>query len=54
VSRDVLGITTDGRTGTDVPSIRTVLEPTGGNNVGIVVPEDVGLSFGRGSACQTS
>ena len=31
-----------------MPSFRTVLEPTGGNNVGIVVPEDVVLSFGRG------
>ena len=27
---------------------RTVLESTGGNNVGIVVPEDVVLSFDRG------
>lgn len=27
---------------------RTVLEATGGNNVGIVVPEDVVLAFGRG------
>lgn len=26
----------------------TVLEVTGGNNVGIVVPEDLVLSFGRG------
>jgi hypothetical protein len=26
----------------------TVLEATGGNNVGIVVPEDLVLSFGRG------
>jgi hypothetical protein len=31
-----------------MPSFRTVLEPTGGNNVGIVVPEDIVLSFGRG------
>jgi hypothetical protein len=27
---------------------RATLEPTGGNNVGIVVPEDTVLSFGRG------
>jgi hypothetical protein len=27
---------------------RTVLESTGGNNVAIVVPEDIVLSFGRG------
>ncbi|MEH0108867.1 DUF1905 domain-containing protein [Tersicoccus sp. MR15.9] len=27
---------------------RTVLESTGGNNVGIVVPEDVVLGFDRG------
>lgn len=27
---------------------RTVLESTGGNNVGIVVPEEVVLAFGRG------
>lgn len=27
---------------------RTVLEATGGKNVGIVVPEDVVLGFGRG------
>ena len=27
---------------------RTMLEATGGNNVGIVVPEDVVLSFDRG------
>ena len=31
-----------------MPSFRTALEPTGGNNVGIVVPEDVVLSFERG------
>jgi hypothetical protein len=29
-------------------SFRTVLEATGGNNVGIVVPEEVVLSFDRG------
>src|SRR3954453_9095890 len=29
-------------------TFRTVLEPTGGNNVGIVVPEDIVLSFDRG------
>jgi Domain of unknown function (DUF1905) len=29
-------------------SFRTVLEATGGNNVGIVVPEDVVLGFHRG------
>ena len=28
-------------------TFRTVLEATGGNNVGIVVPEDVVLSFNR-------
>jgi len=27
---------------------RTVLEPIGGNNVGIVVPEDLVLAFDRG------
>ncbi|GGC96720.1 hypothetical protein GCM10011512_24680 [Tersicoccus solisilvae] len=26
---------------------RTVLEPTGGNNVGIVVPEEIVLGFDR-------
>jgi hypothetical protein len=31
-----------------VATFRTVLEATGGNNVGIVVPEDVVLAFGRG------
>ncbi len=31
-----------------MPLLRTVLEPTGGNNVGIVVPEEVVLGFGRG------
>ena len=31
-----------------MPSFRTLLEPTGGNNVGIVVPEDVVVSFERG------
>jgi hypothetical protein len=29
-------------------TFRTVLEPAGGNNVGIVVPEEVVLSFDRG------
>ena len=29
-------------------TFRAVLEATGGNNVGIVVPEDVVLSFNRG------
>lgn len=29
-------------------TFRTVLEATGGNNVGIVVPEETVLSFGRG------
>jgi len=29
-------------------SFTTVLESTGGNNVGIVVPEETVLSFGRG------
>lgn len=27
---------------------RTILEPTGGNNVGIVVPEEIVLAFNRG------
>ena len=31
-----------------MPRFRTVLEATGGNNVGIVVPEDVVVSFERG------
>jgi hypothetical protein len=31
-----------------MPTFRTVLEATGGNNVGIVVPEETVLSFGRG------
>ena len=31
-----------------VQTFRTVLEPTGGNNVAIVVPDDVVTSFGRG------
>jgi Domain of unknown function (DUF1905) len=31
-----------------MPTFRTVLEPTGGNNVGIVVPEAVVASFERG------
>lgn len=31
-----------------MPRFRTVLESTGGNNVGIVVPEDVVMSFERG------
>jgi hypothetical protein len=29
-------------------TFRTVLEPTGGNNVAIVVPEEIVLSFDRG------
>lgn len=29
-------------------SFTTVLQSTGGNNVGIVVPEEIVLSFGRG------
>jgi hypothetical protein len=29
-------------------TFRTVLEPTGGNNVGVVVPEEIVLSFDRG------
>lgn len=29
-------------------TFRTVLEPTGGNNVGVVVPEETVLSFDRG------
>lgn len=29
-------------------TFRTVLEPTGGNNVGIVVPESTVLAFNRG------
>jgi hypothetical protein len=31
-----------------VQSFRTVLEATGGNNVGIVVPDEVVAAFGRG------
>lgn len=31
-----------------VQTFRTVLQPTGGNNVGIVVPDDVVAAFGRG------
>jgi Domain of unknown function (DUF1905) len=31
-----------------MPSFRTTLEATGGNNVGIVVPEEIVLSFERG------
>ncbi|MDQ7993294.1 MAG: YdeI/OmpD-associated family protein [Propionicimonas sp.] len=31
-----------------MPSFRTVLKPTGGNNVGIPVPPEVVESFGRG------
>ena len=31
-----------------MPTFRTVLEPTGGTNVGIVVPEEVVQSFDRG------
>jgi hypothetical protein len=29
-------------------AFRTTLQPSGGNNVGIVVPEDVVMAFGRG------
>jgi hypothetical protein len=32
-----------------VPTFRTTLEATGGNNVGIVVPDDVVVGLGRGS-----
>jgi hypothetical protein len=31
-----------------MPIFRTTLEATGGNNVGIVVPEEIVLSFDRG------
>ena len=31
-----------------MPTFRTVLESTGGNNVGIVVPEEIVMSFDRG------
>ena len=31
-----------------MPTFRTTLSPGGGNNVGIVVPEDVVLGFNRG------
>lgn len=31
-----------------MPSFRTVLEATGGKNVGIVVPEEIAQSFNRG------
>nr|WP_253869697.1 YdeI/OmpD-associated family protein [Promicromonospora umidemergens] len=33
---------------TTVPTFRTTLWPSGGNNVGIVVPEEVVRSFGHG------
>lgn len=31
-----------------MPTFRTTLEPTGGKNVGIVVPEAIVMSFDRG------
>ena len=31
-----------------MPTFRTTLEPTGGNNVGVVVPDDVVAGFARG------
>ena len=31
-----------------MPTFRTVLEATGGNNVGIVVPEEIVQAFNRG------
>lgn len=31
-----------------MPTFTTILEPGGGNNVGIVVPEEIVLSFGHG------
>lgn len=34
--------------GESVQTFRTVLQATGGNNVGIVVPDDVVASFDRG------
>jgi len=37
-----------------VQTFRTVLEPTGGNNVAIVVPDDVVMSFGRGKRVPVS
>lgn len=30
------------------PSFHTILEATGGNNVGLVVPDNVVTAFGRG------
>lgn len=35
-------------------TFRTTLQPTGGNNVGIVVPDDVVASFGRGKRVPVS
>ena len=35
-------------------TFRTVLEPTGGNNVGILVAEDVLLAFNRGKRVPSS
>lgn len=37
-----------------VQTFRTVLEPTGGNNVGIVVPDEVVSAFGRGKRVPVS
>ena len=37
-----------------VQTFRTVLEPTGGNNVGIVVPDEVVAAFGRGKRVPVS
>jgi hypothetical protein len=37
-----------------VQTFHTVLEPTGGNNVAIVVPDDVVASFGRGKRVPVS
>ncbi|MGB8383623.1 MAG: DUF1905 domain-containing protein, partial [Dermatophilaceae bacterium] len=37
-----------------VQTFRTILEATGGNNVGIVVPDEVVSAFGRGKRVPVS
>lgn len=44
----------DVRVGETVQTFRTVLEATGGNNVGIVVPDEVVAAFGRGKRVPVS
>lgn len=39
---------------TTTQTFRTVLEATGGNNVGIVVPDDIVVSFNRGKRVSVS